>query len=311
MSKKIDYDFLTQYIEDEEITDINYNGSGLWLDHLSKGRYLVDLKISDEEIEKFCYKIANFTNKQFNNSFPILESETENLRLSIIHKSVAASGYSISIRKTPPIMRLNKEKLLNENYTSLEVLNLFEEIVKSRKNIIISGLPGAGKTELLKYLTNFIKDNQRVITIEDSLEIRFSKIHKHKDGVMLKINDNINYRQAIKACLRQRPDWLLLSEVRGSEVVELLQAISTGAKLISTIHSDSAQMIPQRLLHMFEGNEISNEKIMYNIYENIDYGIHIKSKISEKGVYRFISEICKYEVKNDKYFFKVLYSKNS
>ena len=311
MSKKIDYDFLTQYIEDEEITDINYNGSGLWLDHLSKGRYLVDLKISDEEIEKFCYKIANFTNKQFNNSFPILESETENLRLSIIHKSVAASGYSISIRKTPPIMRLNKEKLLNENYTSLEVLNLFEEIVKSRKNIIISGLPGAGKTELLKYLTNFIKDNQRVITIEDSLEIRFSKIHKHKDGVMLKINDNINYRQAIKACLRQRPDWLLLSEVRGSEVVELLQAISTGAKLISTIHSDSAQMIPQRLLHMFEGNEIANEKIMYNIYENIDYGIHIKSKISEKGVYRFISEICKYEVKNDKYFFKVLYSKNS
>ena len=307
MNENFNFEFLNDYIKDNLITDINYNGNTLWLDHLEKGRYMVNVNVSDVDLEKFCYKIANFSNKQFNNSFPILESETETLRISIVHKSIAASGYSISIRKTPPIMRLNKDLLIKQNYAQIEILDLLEIIVANKANIIISGLPGVGKTELVKYLTSFIKSNQRVITIEDSLEIRYSNLHPKKDGVMLRVNQNLNYRMAIKASLRQRPDWLLLSEVRGDEVVELLQAVSTGAKLISTIHSDSAQMIPQRLLHMFPGNEITNDKLLYNIYDSIDYGIHIKSQISDKGIKRFIDQVCKFYVKDGKYYSQTIY----
>lgn len=311
MTKDFDFQFFTDYVYDDKITDINYNGQGLWIDHLEKGRYLVESSISDNDIEKFCYKIANFSNKQFNHTFPILESETENLRISIIHKSIAASGYSISIRKTPPLMRLNKQLLINQNYAQLQLIDFLERIVSKRSNIIISGLPGVGKTELVKYLTSFINPNQRVITIEDSLEIRYTNLHPLKDGVMLKINQNLNYRQAIKASLRQRPDWLLLSEVRGDEVVELLQAVSTGANLISTIHAENAKTIPQRILHMFPGNEITNAKLLYNIHESIDYGIHIKSKVSDKGISRYIDQVCRFEVKDNKYQSIIIYSRQS
>lgn len=307
MSKDFDFEFLQTYVEDEDVTDINFNGSSLWVDHLSQGRYLVDTKVCEGDLEKFCYKIANFSNKQFNNSYPILESETKNLRISIIHKSIAASGYSISIRKTPPLMRLNTEMLISQNYASRDLIDFLALIVKRKSNIIISGLPGVGKTELLKFLTTFIPPNQRVITIEDSLEIRYSNLHPKKDGVMLRINQNLTYRQAIKASLRQRPDWLLLSEVRGDEVVELLQAVSTGAKLISTIHANSAKVIPQRILHMFPGNEITNEKLLYNIFESIDYGISIKSSIDKSGIKRYIDEVCKYEVKDNTYISTTVY----
>ncbi|NLC54293.1 MAG: type II/IV secretion system ATPase subunit [Erysipelothrix sp.] len=308
MNHDFDFEFLKEFISDEKITDVNYNGNTLWVDHLEKGRFKEAINISEVDLEKFCYKVANYSNKQFNNSYPILESETKDLRISIIHKSIAASGYSISIRKTPPVMRLNTELLLKQNYASLDLINFLKTLVEKRSNIIISGLPGVGKTELVKFLTSFIKANQRVITIEDSLEIRYSNIHPDKDGLMLKVNANLNYRQAIKACLRQRPDWLLLSEVRGDEVVELLQAVSTGANLISTIHADNAETIPQRILHMFPGNEITNDKLLYNIHESINYGVHIRSNISDEGISRYIDQVCKFFVKDSTYHTKTIYT---
>lgn len=308
MSNKFDFEFFNELIAEEDITDINYNGRTLWVDHLKKGRYQVRLDISDDDIESFCYRFANYANKQFNNTFPIIESETSNLRVSILHKSIALSGYSISIRKSPDYLRLNTEMLVDSKYASLETLKFIQNLIKAKKNIIISGLPGVGKTEFLKYLCQYINNNERVITIEDNLEIRFPIIFEKKDGVMLKVNNTVNYRDAIKASLRQRVDWILLSEVRGEEVVELLQSISTGAHLISTIHADSASEIPQRILHMFPGNEISNEKLLYRIHESIDYGICIRSSVSESGISRYIFEIAKYYISNNMYHTEVIYT---
>ncbi len=310
MKKQIDFEIFSELILNDNITDINFNGKTLWVDHLSKGRFQYDINLNNFDLEAFCYKIANQTNKQFNNSFPILESETSDLRISILHKSIAASGYSISIRKTPPIMRLNDELLVKQNYATYEVLEFLKKIVKQRKNILISGLPGVGKTELLKYLTNYINDNERVITIEDNLEIRFSDIHPQKDGLMLQVNKTADYRDLIKASLRQRVDWLLLSEVRGIEVVELMLAISTGATLISTIHAFDAKSITKRMLHMFPGNEITNEKLLYTIHENIDYGISLKSKVSSNGIFRFIDEIVLFSVSENNYHNEIIYTRD-
>ncbi|NLC34474.1 MAG: CpaF family protein [Erysipelothrix sp.] len=303
-----DFGKFQAYIDEEHITDINYNGHEIWIDHIEKGRYKVSDVMSAHEVENFCYRFANYANKQFNYSYPILESETDTLRISLIHNSIAKSGYSISIRKTPPYLRLHTEELIASNYATKQLVEYLESKVKKRKNILISGLPGVGKTELLKYLTTFIVGRERVITIEDNLEIRYNVIHKDKDSVVLKINQNVDYRDAIKASLRQRVDWLLLSEVRGQEVVELLQAVSTGSSLISTIHAESAKLIPKRLLHMFPGNEIANEKIMYRIFETIDVGIHIESLISEAGIQRYIQEVVTYHIDEfDQFQTEVIY----
>ena len=285
---------LTPYIEDEEITDINYNGHTLWIDHLSKGRYLEPFD-EEEFIHQICYKIANFVNCSFNVSSPLIEAETSELRISIVHDSVAKSGHSISIRKTPAVMRLNDKKMVKDGYTSQQVLDFLKQAVTMHMNIMVAGLPGVGKTELVKYLSSFIPDSERIITIEDTLELRTHDIHPEKDCVAFKINDNFTYVDAIKASLRQRPNWILLSEIRSHEVVHLLESVSTGTHLMSTIHTDDAKKIPKRMLYMFPNVEIYNEVLLNSIFEAIDLGIYIESNISSKGVKRKIKEITYFE----------------
>lgn len=295
-----DFNFgpLTPFIEDEAITDINYNGHQLWIDHLHKGRYCQPFD-EDEFIHQFCYKIANYVNCSFNVSSPLVEAETKDLRISIIHESIARSGNSISIRKTPAIMRLNDKKMLKENYASEVVLAFLKKAVECHCNIMIAGLPGVGKTELVKYLTNFIPAHERVITIEDTLELRYHDIHEDKDCVAMKINEHFTYTDAIKASLRQRPNWILVSEVRSHEVVHLLESISTGTNLISTIHANDAFKIPKRILHMFPNVEIYNEVLLNSIHEAIDLGIYIESTISDEGVHREIKEIVAFDSINN------------
>lgn len=294
-----DFGPLTPYIEDDLITDINYNGRHLWLDHLEKGRYCEFLD-DDEFILQFCFKMANYVNCSFNISSPILEAETKELRISVLHDSIAKSGYSISIRKTPAVLRLNDKKMIKDKYASADVLKFLKRMVSCHCNILVSGLPSSGKTELVKYLTQFINDSERIITIEDTLELRAHDIFEQKDVVALRVSERFNYVDAIKASLRQRPDWILVSEVRSHEVMHLLESISTGTHLLSTIHAYDAVRIPSRILHMFESNELSNQTILCSIHEAIDFGIHLEAVIGENGIHRSLKQIVCFDVEDEK-----------
>lgn len=292
---EFDFGFLTEFIEDPLITDINYNGRHLWIDHLQKGRYAIDQIPLPSFFEQMSYKFANFVNMPFNAIHPVVEAETDQLRISIIHTSVS-SQLSISIRKTPAVMRLTPAILKKQKYAPSWLLALLAKWVVMKCNIIISGLPGAGKTELLKYLMQYIDPAQRVITIEDTCEIRYSDLFPQSDSVSLKVSERFDYTSAIKSCLRQRPDWMLVSEVRSHEIVSLLQSVSTGASLLSTIHASSAQGIPQRILHMFPGVELSNDVLLTMIYETLDVGIHVEASITKQGIRRYIREVVCYSV---------------
>lgn len=294
---EFDFGPLTPYIEDENVTDINYNGKTLWIDHLIQGRYPVSFD-EEEFIKQFCFKMANYVNCSFNLSSPLIEAETKDLRISILHESIARSGHSISIRKTPAILRLNRKKMIKEKYATAEIIDFLETIVSHHCNILVSGLPGSGKTELIKFLTQFIPDNERIITIEDTLELRAHNIYEEKDCVAMRVNSQFTYVDAIKASLRQRPNWILVSEVRSHEVVHLLESVSTGTHLMSTVHAYDATKIPQRILHMFPDVEITNESLLNTIHENLDFGIHIESTINEEGVKRRIAQIVAYDVEN-------------
>ena len=217
---------LLDYIQDDNVTDINFNGTDVWVDDLTRGRYKSDVILTPQFINQNSTRIADLVSEPFNQYHVLLEAETETLRISIIHESVANTGRSISIRKTPVIKRLSKNKMLRENYCSEEVLTLLERCIDSKMNTLMCGLPGTGKTEMLKYLTGFIPDNERVITIEDNLEIHYSEINPGKDCVELKVdNKQFDYVKAIKACLRQNPQWILLSEARSVEVKYLIESM--------------------------------------------------------------------------------------
>lgn len=289
---------LAPFIADIDITDISCNGRDVWLNHVKKGRYKADIEFKENDIKNLAYKISNTENVQFNKVSPTLQADLHDLRFQFTHDSFSVSGTTVSIRKTPVVVRIQDDDMKQNKveYLTEKGIAFFNACIKSRLNTIVCGMTGSGKTEFVKYLIKFAEDYERIITIEDTLELHLAEIYKNKDVVELKVNDHIDYDGAIRSCMRMLPIWVLLSESRGKEVKELLKCISTGAKIISTIHVDNARQIPSRLLNMFEDNELSNDKIEKMIHDYLDIGVHVKAKIENGLTIRYIDQIVYFEV---------------
>lgn len=291
MLKREDYGILYPYVMSDSVTDINWNGKQLWIDDLQRGRYMSSETLSDAFVDRFILLLSNVSGMPFNRMNPVLEAETEELRISVVHSCVAYSGATISLRKIPAVRRLEKSEMIQGGYCSEEVYNFLVRCVQAHCSIAICGLPGAGKTELLKFLTKFIPATERVITIEDVLEIHYQKINPNKDCVEMKVAENFSYSEAIKACLRQLPKWIILSEARSVEVRYLLESLSSGTHGLTTIHTDDVRNIPDRMKNMAGGTEDLN-RIENDTYRFIDIGILVKSTQDAEGrIRRSIGQI--------------------
>ncbi len=293
--KRQDYGLLYPYVKEEAVTDINWNGKQLWIDDLEKGRYMAAEVLTAEFAERFATLLANLTNQSFNKMNPVMEAETEELRISIVHQSVAHAGITISIRKIPAVRRLEKSDMVANGYCSEAVLDLLVHCIMVHCSVVICGLPGSGKTELLKYLTQYIPAEERVITIEDVLEIHYQKMNPNKDCVEMKVAENFTYTEAIRASLRQFPKWILLSEARSAEVRYFLESLSTGVSGITTLHADDIRNIPDCIKNMAGGRE-DRDRIENDTYRYLDVGILLKSKRDSSGeMSRYIDQIGVFE----------------
>ena len=211
---------LWKYIANEEITDVDYNGREIWLTNIYNERYRVNQAYVDENmtlafVEQFTQRIANVVSQQFNKQNPELEAETSELRVTVLHESIARSGRSISIRKTPPVIRLTAQKALQEQYCSRDILAVLVNCVLTKMNLIFCGMPGIGKTECVKFFSQYVPGNERVITIEDTMEIRYSATNPGKDCIEMRVNDRFDYADAIKASLRLNPKWIYKNPKNG------------------------------------------------------------------------------------------------
>ena len=180
---------LLPYVKDQQVTDINYNGTDVWIEHLKYGIRKAPVNLTPEFAGRFSVLISNIVSEQINKFNNVLEAETDTLRISIIHPSVTNTGYSISIRKTPAVMRMTEEKMLADGYCSREVLLFLRNCMEAKLNMVFCGCPGAGKTELLKFLTQFIPKHEKVMTIEDNLEIHYRDINPGANCVELKVDE--------------------------------------------------------------------------------------------------------------------------
>lgn len=284
-----------KYIKEPDVTDIDYNGSKLWITDLKKGRYMAEEEITESFLNTFTHNIGNCVNKQFNNANKVLEADTKELRISIVHPSVAASGISVCIRKSPPIIRNNIDGMIKSGYCPEKILHLLINCVLAKMNFVFGGEPGAGKTECAKFFMQFIPKEERVITIEDSLEIHYPDINPGADAVELRISGSgFTYTDAIKTCLRQNPKWLMLSEARSTEVTYLLETWSTGVCGFTTIHLDDLRKLPDRIQNMM--NNVNDADRMENrIYRYVNIGILIRRQAEPDGsVRRYIDQLCFY-----------------
>lgn len=287
---------LYPYIENPEITDVDFNGEDLWIVTTDNRRCKIDTAkecISHSFLEQFCGRIANEVSRGFNQMENVLEAETETLRITVVHESVAVSGRSFSIRKSLPAVRFSPAEAVAQEYCSKEMLNLLVNCVLAKMNFVFCGEPAAGKTECAKFFSQFIPANEKVITIEDNPEWHYRQINPGKDCVELKINSRLDYSKAIKTCLRLNPNWMMLSEVRSKEAKSLIECWSTGIKGFTTIHTDDVQKIPDRLLNMME-NRLDAERLVNDIYSYVDVGILLRKKEDTRDgkMRRYIDQIC-------------------
>lgn len=293
MFNNVDFGPLKKYLDNDDITDISYSNNGqLWLKSLSMGIYKPEVQdVNNAIVEKLAFQCANMMGKTFNMAHPFLDAESTELRLNFVHDSIAKNGIALLMRKTPAKIRLKKEKIIEEKYITETIHDFLLKCVEGHCNIIISGETGSGKTEFLKYLASHTKENEKLITIEDTLELHLDKIFPHRDIVAMKTNNIASYTEVLVTCMRQNPKWILLSEVRSAEAVMAVRnSISSGHYILSTIHADKAESIPNRMYSLLETN-LDIEQFLKTIHRYVQLGVHIRG-YQDKETKRFVREVC-------------------
>ena len=311
---KLDFGPLKSLLDDDDITDISYDNNGqIWIRSLTQGSIRVEVNgATPEFVEKLAFQCSNVMGTTFNNAKPFLDAESSELRLNFVHPSIATNGIAMVIRKTPAKIRLEKEKLLKDDYFTQDIHDILIKCVEGHCNIIVSGETGSGKTEFVKYLASHTKTNEKIITIEDTLELHLDKIFPQRDIVAMKTNNVASYTDVLVTCMRQNPKWILLSEVRSAEAVTAVRnSISSGHNILSTIHADKASAIPYRLYSLME-TDLDVNQFLSTIYRYIQLGVHIRAYYSkEKGKFhREVDEVTEFYVdENNQPQSRVIYQK--
>lgn len=313
--EQLDFGPFQPLLEDDDITDISYSNNGqVWIRSLTKGNYRTEIAGLDNAlVEKLAFQCSNVMGVSFNSANPFLDAESTELRMNFVHDSIATNGVALVIRKTPAKIRLEKEKLLKEDYVTNDIHDFLIKCVEGHCNVIVAGETGSGKTEFVKYLASHTKENEKLITIEDTLELHLDRIFPHRDIVAMKTNNIASYTDVLVTCMRQNPKWILLSEVRSAEAVSAVRnSISSGHNILSTIHADKASAIPYRLYSLME-TDLDVDQFLTTIYRYIQLGVHIKAYYSTKyqRFHREIDEVCEFYVDEDnKPQHRVLYKKS-
>lgn len=283
-------------IVDDDITDIKWNGKALWINHLKKGRYpLEEFHVEEDFLDILTTKIANSMNVNFNTSNKSMMAETDELRIHVVHRSV--SGHTvITIRKTPSVCRINKNEVINNGYMTSLINVLLPALIRAHCSCIVIGDVGSGKTELIKYLAQYIPDIEGIVTVEDTLEMKLDVLYPEKDIISNKIDNHYTAEQSIRDGLRLVIKWLLMSEARGREIKTIMESASTGCKTITSVHCENVWEIPDRILQMVD--EADKEKFENDVYTFFDVGVRVSAEISDKGIHRKIDQLCIFDRNN-------------
>ena len=300
VNKLIDFfehSFLSDLLAKESVTDISYNGEQIYYQDNRLGRLKRKAAVEPQLVRDFIRQIANLSEKQFSYSSPELDVSFGKYRLSALHQSICRKNnmecICFSIRIASTKLRIEE----NEKYLPAQVCDLLDVLVNSNVSIVIGGLTGSGKTELQKYLITRMRENTRTIVIDNILELDQLQVSQDLDLNIWQVDDNradASIQRLVKTALRSNPDWLIVAESRGKEMLEVLNSSLTGHPIITTLHALDVDSMPYRMVRMVMMNE---QKMDFNdVYQDIAYHmrfyIYLKRKFQPNGaVLRYISSI--------------------
>jgi pilus assembly protein CpaF len=243
---------LETLMKDPEITDILVNThASVFVERYGKLER-TDVRFRDDaHLMQIIERIVTRVGRRVDESSPMVDARlADGSRVNAIIPPLALDGPVLSIRRFGA-ERLTINDLIQFNSIPPQIAEVAAACVKSRLNILVSGGTGAGKTTLLNCLSNFIPENERIVTIEDSAELKLQQEHVVRletrppniEGI-----GSVTQRELVRNALRMRPDRIVVGEVRGGEALDMMQAMNTGHDgSISTIHANSARDALSRL----------------------------------------------------------------
>lgn len=289
---------LWQFIEDDEVTDINYNCGNVWVKYINSIPKRVKLDtINDEFMLNFSQRLGTMCGSAFNADVDTLEVDTANCRITCIHEVLSVSGISVCIRKSLPTLRFTFEEAVENKYASREVMDLLINLVLAKVNMVLGGMPGEGKTEAVKFFSSYIPEYKNVVTIENATELHYKMINPNKSCIELKV-DNKGFQKALYSVLRTNANYIIFAETRSREVRYLLECWSNGIPCFTTLHLRDVNEVPDRIMNMLESRQ-GGEDIINEIYNHVGVGVLVKEEELEDGIIRrYIKQVSLFERKN-------------
>ncbi|WP_111657727.1 CpaF family protein [Isoalcanivorax indicus] len=268
---------LEPLLKDPRINDILVNGAESVYVEVAGVLQKAPVRFMDDgHVMRIIRRILAPLGRRLDESSPMVDARLpDGSRVNAIIPPLALDGPSVSIRKFSADM-LTADQLLANGSMSQECLTVLKRAVEDRRNIIISGGTGTGKTTMLNLISNYIPRNERIITIEDSAELSL----RHPHVVRLETRPpntegrgRVSSRDLVVNALRMRPDRIIVGEVRSSEIIELLQAMNTGHDgSMSTLHANSSRDAIVRIetLLAISGYEASEQSVSRLIASAVD-----------------------------------------
>lgn len=275
-------DVIQELIDSNDVTEIMINGTDNIFVEKAGRIYQWDKQFdTKEKLEDVIQQIVAKCNRAVNEASPIVDARLENgARVNIVLAPVALNGPIVTIRRFPDKPILMKD-LIGFGSITNEAAQELARLVRAGYNIFISGGTGSGKTTFLNALSHDIPKSERIITIEDSAELQLQEIpnlvrletrNANTEGAKA-----ITIRDLIKSALRMRPDRIIVGEVRGSEAIDMLQALNTGHDgSLSTGHANSSRDMLSRLETMvLMGMELPLAAVRRQIASGVDLIVHL------------------------------------
>jgi pilus assembly protein CpaF len=292
------FGLLQNYLEDPTITEIMINGHDQVFVESDGVIHKTQHRFDDEEhLRRIIDRMVRGSGRRVDQSSPMVDARLpDGSRVNVILPPLAVDGPSVTIRKFTS-SGLRTEDLVSLGSLSQSAAAFLEEAVTSKLNILVSGGTGTGKTTILNILSSFIGRHERVVTVEDAVEltlklenlVRLETRPANSEGA-----GEVVVRDLVRNALRMRPDRIVVGEVRGSETIDMLQAMNTGHEgSLSTVHANSPRDALRRLetMVLLGGVELPLRAIREQVASSIDLVVHLTRDATGRRFVQTITEV--------------------
>ncbi|MGO8691283.1 MAG: ATPase, T2SS/T4P/T4SS family [Thermoguttaceae bacterium] len=260
--------------------------------------------ISDKVTEAIIERIVAQVGRRIDKSQPLVDARLpDGSRVNAIIPPLAVSGPTLTVRKFPA-QRLTMDDLVEMGSVSKAAAMFLRACVIDRRNILVSGGTGTGKTTMLNVLSSFIPFKERIITIEDTTELRLHQEHVvtlETKPPNIEGAGEYTIRDLVRNALRMRPDRVLVGECRGPEALDMIQAMNTGHDgSMTTVHANSAREVIERLeVLVLMAADLPVSSIHRQVASALDLIVHISRLPGGARVITQVSEVVRYDAEND------------